>query len=145
MKKLWITYLITLAASSTGNTKCQPPMGSSDESIYFLKHYEICQYIRYFHGLASPDKGYLYHSARFFENRQKCIRWILSCTRWLLATPWKVWSFRKGPQVLLFWIFSCNCKVLFYGKKMSKILYYGKYQIFKEPSSFHFDANSKLM
>ena len=125
MKKLLTTYLISLATSSAGNTKCQTPMSSSDECIYFLKNQKIYQYNRYFHGLASPDKGNLYHSAHFFENRQKCIRWLLSCTRWLLATPWKVWFFRTKIRILPLAIF------------FNQNLFYRKFQIFEEPSSVH--------
>ena len=109
---------------STGSTKCQSPMGSSDKSIYFWKHYEINQSLhKIFSWTGLPRQGRSLPFTQFFENRQKCIRRILSCIHWLQSTPWKV--LKRNTKTIL-WTFLYLKS--YFMENIKKI---------KEPSSFH--------
>ena len=68
----------------------------------FKNIYEIYQSLhKIFSWTGPPRQGRSLPFTQFFENRQKCIRRILSCTHWLLATPWKVCFFRKETTITL--------------------------------------------
>ena len=70
-----------------------------------------------------PRQGRSLPFTQFFENRQKCIRRILSCIQWLQSTPWKVLEKEHKYYSLKFMLSKSN-----FMENIKKI---------KEPSSFH--------